>query len=167
MTKTEAQNQILARVQVYLAKAKELYGVTLNPTVCFKLKGTTMGKAFTTGNKLQFNLTALEVEGGWDHLIDHTVGHEVAHLVQYSHPSFPKDRRSNPPHGRYWQKVMWDFGIRPERCHSFKMPSARTTVKITFRCRCREHEVSTTIANRIAKGRTYSCKACKSQIVKA
>ena len=167
MTKIEAQNQIIARVQVYLEKAKELYGVTLNPTICFKLKGSTMGRAFCSKNKLQYNLTALEVEGAWDHLLEHTVGHEVAHLVQYNHPHFPKDRKNNPPHGRYWQKVMRDFEIKPERCHSFKMPSARVTITIKFTCKCKEHLVSKTIANRISKGKVYNCLKCKNPIVRA
>lgn len=161
MTITDAKNQILAQVKVYTELAEKLYGIKINPTVCFKLKGRVTGKAWTTKNKLQFNLTALEVEGGWNHLLNNTVPHEVAHLVQYTMPSWPKDRKQNPPHGQYWKKVMRDFGVKANRCHSLAMPKTRSQSQYTYSCRCRTHEVSTTIHNRILKGRTYSCASCK------
>lgn len=161
MTITEAKNQILAQVKVYTERAERLYGIKINPTVCFKLKGRVTGKAHTGKNKLQFNLTALEVEGGWNHLLNNTVPHEVAHLVQYTMPSWPKDRKNNPPHGQYWKKVMRDFGVKADRCHSLAMPKTRNQVRYPYHCGCRTHAISSTIHNRIQKGRKYQCLSCK------
>jgi len=164
MTITDAKNQILTRVKIYLQKAEEIHGVRLNPTIRFDLKGTTMGTANSHTNELRFNLTALQVEGGWDHLFDHTVPHEVAHLVQYNHPTYPRDRKRNPPHGQYWKRIMRDFEVKAQRCHSVALPKARTTSRVTYHCSCRSHDITMAMHNKIQKGSSRRYLRCKTTI---
>lgn len=158
----EAKAAILYQVKHYCERAENLYGIQLKPVVRFDLKGTTAGIANAGENLLRFNLGALEIEGGWEHLYNHTVGHEVAHLVQRNHPLWPKDRKSNPSHGVYWKTVMRDFGIPANRCHSLPLPKSRQQRKWKYSCQCRTHKISTTKHNRMRKNSNrYFCKSCK------
>lgn len=164
MTTTQEQ-QIIDQVKRYCDKANELYGIHLDPIIKFNLKGTTAGTANPATNTLRFNMTALKVAGGWEHLLNETVPHEVAHLVQYSNCNWPKNRRSNPPHGVYWKKVMMSFGVEPERCHSLDLPKARVQKKWNYTCRCRSHQLSTRLHNQIRKGQQKRyCRTCKNEV---
>lgn len=168
MTRSEAIQKLNEQVKVYVAKAKELYGVDLNFSVDYSLRGTTAGMACYSKNKIRLNLTCLEVEGGFDHLHDHTVPHEVAHMVQYLAQQFPKDRKSNPPHGRIWQSIMMKFGVTPKRCHSLSLPKTRKSAGITYsyKCACRVHEFSNICHQRSVRGTVYSCRNCRGPITR-
>lgn len=167
-TTSQARQEIRDEVNRFLNIAALKLGVNIEGvTVDFNLTGRTMGTAQAGAvKKLRFNLTALQVEGGWDHLFNHTVGHEVAHLVQYLNPAWPKDRRANPPHGAYWKTVMRAFGLKAQRCHSVALPKARVQRKWAYTCGCGPHNVSTTLHKRMLRGGRYRCGKCKSEIVK-
>lgn len=163
----DAQNAIRLQVKHYCEMAESLYGVVLNPEIRFDLKGRTAGTAQTKVNGqqiLRFNLAALYVEGGWDHLYNDTVPHEVAHLVQYNNLDWPKSRKANPPHGRYWKGVMNQFGVKADRCHSLPLPKARQQRKWKYACSCKTWELSTTRHNKIRRGTSYSCPTCKTRL---
>ena len=162
MTKQEASKLILDRVGHYCLKAHQIYGVKIEPTVTFDLKGRTMGQANYRDNVLRFNLTALSVDGGWKHLYEETVPHEVAHLVQYT--IGPRDRKANPPHGRIWQGVMRQLGHKPEVYHSIDLPKARQRRTFEYVCGCRTHTISSVIHNRINKGYSYKCRTCQNPL---
>ena len=167
MTRHEAISAIKTQVEEYCKQAEHLFGVKLNPTIKFDLRGQTAGTAQTKrdGSQiLRFNLTAINVEGGWQHLHDDTVPHEVAHLVQYNNSDWPKDRRANPPHGYYWKHVMSRFGVKADRCHSLPLPKARQQRKWKYACNCTTHEVSTTLHNKMRKGQSRICRSCRVRI---
>lgn len=162
----DAKQAILLQVKDYCEQAEILFGVKINPAVKFDLKGTTAGQAvFKKGEYyLRFNLGALQVEGGWDHLYNDTVPHEVAHLVQRLHPDWPKSRKANPSHGIYWRRVMKAFQVEANRCHSLPLPKARQQRKWAYTCACMTHEVSTTLHNKMVKGQIRICELCKAQV---
>lgn len=167
MTPYEAKQAIREQVDFYVRKAEQEFGIRIaRPEIDFSLKGRTAGTARASVTpKLRFNLTALQVEGGWSHLINNTVPHEVAHLVQYLHPSWPKDRRSNTPHGAYWRLVMSKFGVKADRCHSLPLPKARQTKTAVAYCACGQIELGVIRARKIAmKKASYKCKKCYSLI---
>lgn len=163
MTKQEAAKIILERTGEYCLKAYQIYGVRIEPTVLFDLKGRTMGIANHRDCVLRFNLTALNVDGGWKHLLEETVPHEVAHLVQYA--IGPKDRKTNPPHGKIWKGVMRQFGHKPEVYHSIDLPPARVRRTFEYLCGCKTHTISSVIHNRIKKGNSYRCRDCREVIM--
>lgn len=164
MTERQARTELTEKTKFYLDKAHELFPLSLSIPeiqINFDLKGRTAGQAFTTSGKIRYNLTALTVEGGWDHLLNQTVPHEVAHMVQYNCSRFPTSRQVNTPHGAYWQSVMRKFGVRPDRCHDLPLPAARKRKTYLAKCPCKQHEISSVIANKMLKGHKYRCNRCK------
>lgn len=170
MTEHQAKIELTERTHHFLEIAKSNYeGRLVLPRIeiKFDLRGTSAGQAFTTSGKIRYNLTALQVEGGYKHLFEQTVPHEVAHMVQYN-CGFPDKKRGNSSHGKYWQHIMRQFGVRPERCHDLPLPVARVrkpskTYQVS--CSCQVHQVSKIRLNRMLAGQKYKCIRCNSPIV--
>ena len=124
MTKSKQLDNLMTRVQEVLDLANKEYNLNLNPIVKLDLKGKCTGRVTMYGSfkmtKIQLNIGALDVEGGYDHLMNNTIPHEVAHLVNYH--LHPKERG----HGKYWKSVAKRLGIsNPSRCHSLDLKPAR------------------------------------------
>lgn len=162
------KKQLLEQVDIYLNRAAVLFH--FNPPdirVDFSLRGTTAGTASADKRLIRLNVTKIEDDTIFDHILTKTVPHEVAHIIQYTHPYWP-DRKHNPPHGLYWRRVMDRFGVPAEPYHSLPLPPARKQKTWSYKCSCRTHTLSTCRHNRIRNGeRTYHCTVCKANLVKA
>ena len=153
---------IRQRVDAVLQQARDLCharGVRLpEPEVRFDLSGQSAGQVRWERGRaplLRFNLL---IAG--DHLDDFlavTVTHEVAHLaVAACHPGAR-------PHGTEWRAMMRRLGVaEPTRCHAYSVPAAvRQQRRWTYRCGCREHQLTTTRHRRVEAGAVqYHCRAC-------
>lgn len=147
-------------------EARERYNLSWErPTFSFDVKGTTAGKAHLSANRVMIN-EGLYVRNKED-FINGTLPHEVAHLAAFR--AF-NDRG----HGLGWKRVMRDFGLEPQRCHSYDVSEVRTksVKRFYYNCSCgKPMPVSTTIHNRIIerikKGGSsgYSCRKCRSPII--
>lgn len=130
------------------------------PEISFKLRGQKAGVAHIDENRLRFNPT-LYAENPV-HFLQHTVAHEVAHLVSFA--VFGKKIRA---HGPQWQAVMQDVYLLPaHRCHSY---TVNNTAKIhyLYKCQCHQREpfaLSGQRHARINKGMSYICKVCSSKL---
>lgn len=124
------------------------------PNIVFDLKGLSAGVAYTKTNTLRFNKILLS--NNVDTFINITVPHEVAHLVA---DTFYNSRQC---HGKGWKSIMkYVFGLEPKRCHDYDISfCTKSRKKYTYICNCREHELSTTLHNRISKGSWRYCKLC-------
>ena len=164
----EFQKTLRDDTRTWVELANETFELDLAVNVVFNVKGTTAGKAFSFRDPLvvDYNLAAYNVEGGIEHLINHTVPHEVAHIVQYNNPKWTRDRSINTPHGHYWKLVMEQFGVEADRCHDLPLPNARQKKTFKYTCGCREFDLTSIRHNRIVSGKkTYSCKKCKGTLV--
>jgi len=177
-TISEAKSLLADRTRLFIEKASELHGVDLTKTkIRFDLRGRAAGKARTqrtfgkAETTIYYNMGALNVEGGFDHLLNVTVPHETAHLVQYNAPAFPQSRQANTPHGIYWARVMNSFGIRnPQRCHNLPLgkPFGGAAVPAyTYKCACMTHQLTPIRIKRIEGGAVYRCGKCRGPLVKA
>ena len=159
------KEQIIERVNYYFDKAKK-HGYVIPPIpIDFSLKGGCAGQAIhkkISGQpvKLRFNLDI--AERNLNIFLNRTCGHEIAHLLQ-----FMKNPNSKP-HGHEWDffcKVL--TGSTMPRCHSYDttgLKRTKTVKRYQYSCGCRNHQISTTIHNRIMGGRKYFCKNCKELI---
>lgn len=98
--------QIQERCKAAFAKAKELYGLDLsNVGVRFDLKGRAAGQAYRRGDQygMRFNRDMLTREA-FDHVLNNTVPHEVAHIVCFMDPRLGKNHDSG------WEKVCRALG---------------------------------------------------------
>lgn len=132
------------------------------PTISYNLKGRTAGLAFINANKIKLNEVLLTEN--FDHFLDDTIPHEIAHLVVQHFYG-----RQKQAHGRVWKNVMFNiFNLNPKRCHSLDTSNSigRNCRKFEYKCECDTHHMISAVRhNRIAKGRqSFRCNRCKSTI---
>jgi predicted SprT family Zn-dependent metalloprotease len=103
---------IVNQVADILKLAKTLYNLDINPTIRFDLTGRCAGIAGRKNNEyyLRFNTTMM-MDLGWDHILNDTVPHELAHLVCYKNP------RLGSRHDAGWKKICMALGGNGKRCH--------------------------------------------------
>jgi SprT protein len=128
----------------------------------FDLRGKSAGMVrFQEGNKpvVRYNMQLLSENH--ESFISQTVPHEVAHVVARS--VFGAGIR---PHGAEWRTVMAFFGSEATRCHEFDVSRSvsRRLRRFSYRCTCREHQLTSIRHNRVLAGQTYQCRICRSAL---
>jgi predicted SprT family Zn-dependent metalloprotease len=110
--------QIIARCKETFAKAAALYGLDLSKvSIRFDLKGRAAGMAGARGNIfartyfMRFNRDMLTREA-FDHVLNETVPHEVAHIVCFMNPKLGSN------HNAGWARVCRQLGGTGETRHS-------------------------------------------------
>lgn len=129
----ELQAKIEKRVRECLAIAQRAYPAHADkfeeaPTVRYNIKNAFSGVAISGGQDdytIRLNLIlCFENEA---HFIEHTVGHEVAHLVQrrvYGHTKIVDGKvKKVMSHGPEWREVMGHLGLKPARTHKYDVSS--------------------------------------------
>ena len=112
---------ITERTRQVLAQAEKLYGVKIEPTIAFNLRGRVAGWAgckfcWMTRQATQFSLRFNSEIIQGDHfndMMDNTVPHEVAHLVCYARPDLGRK------HDAGWQRVCMALGGNGKRTHNY------------------------------------------------
>jgi len=143
--------------------AEKHWSITMEPPdLRYSLKGNRAGTANSGRNIIEINYVLLKENV--EHFVKQTVGHEFAHILTGKLYSL---RRIEKPtaHGRDWKRIMRHLGLRPNRCHSYDTANAggKKQRQWKYYCGCPNpsQTISTTIHNRIKKGRTYRCNKCK------
>ena len=97
-----------AEVAKYIARAEQLFGITMpEVTVLCNLRGRAAGVAERRSGKysIRFNPKYIAMGGkSYEHMINDTVPHEVAHTVCQAFPRFGKN------HDAGWQRVCKALG---------------------------------------------------------
>lgn len=110
------------RTQEVLAKAEALYGVKINPTIAYDLKGRVAGWAgckfcaLTRQAKsfsLRFNRDIIQGDHFQD-MMQNTVAHEVAHLCGFAKPEL-----GAKGHNTAWKRICIALGGNGARTHSY------------------------------------------------
>ena len=137
------------------------------PSLRYDLKGKVAGTANSHSNTIRINYVLLKENV--EHFIQQTVGHEYAHLVTDQLYALNKIGKPSP-HGREWKNVMRSIKLRPDRCHNYNTENSSTKIqrrwKYTCGCINKPHMISTTLHNRIKRGRKYRCQRCKKPITR-
>lgn len=118
MSKVEIVREAAAKC---LAQAGERYGIdTSKVRILFNLRGTCAGQARWTYDRwnkevgtaeLRFNVTMIN-DKGFDHILNDTVPHEVAHIICAINPRLGKN------HDAGWRRVCVALGGSGDRCHT-------------------------------------------------
>ena len=109
----ERTQQVRAKIAELTLQANRLYGITLPAIdIRFDLRGRCAGQAGWRGTNyfMRFN-TDMMVNAAWDHLINDTVPHELAHVVCFFAPRLGKN------HNPGWARVCRQLGGSGQRCH--------------------------------------------------
>jgi SprT protein len=146
--------EVAKKVAECIRLANSLYGNTLPKIkISFDLKGRVAGQAgwrTIDGVKtyyLRFNQTMM-MNDGYDHLLNDTVPHEVAHYVCFIL------YKGCSPHGREWQRVCKQLGGNGERCHNEEIVFAKgKTYEYTASCGTKVR-ISQTLHKRLQEGQS-------------
>ena len=118
----ERIQQIREKTQQIIARAQELYGVDLSRTVIrFDLTGRVAGWAISDGRgnyAIRYNVDMIQREA-FNHIINETVPHEIAHLVCFANP------RLGSGHNAGWARVCRALGGTGKTRHNERVVSGR------------------------------------------
>lgn len=113
--------EITQRTREVLARAEQLYGVRINPVIAFNLTGRVAGWASctinratgtTSAHRLRFNRDLIQGRH-FEDMRNHTVPHEVAHLVCWVRPDLGRN------HDAGWRRVCIELGGNGEIRHDY------------------------------------------------
>lgn len=144
----ERQQKIKEKLSALIQKANSIFNISLpDIEVRFDLRGRCAGKASVsyayasceTGKSpytIRFNVD-LMTSNGWDHMLNNTVPHELAHIICFFDPKLGQN------HNHGWQRVCILLGGNGERCHALETTPARKT---------RKFEYTTTLGHKVKIG---------------
>jgi len=140
-------------------------GQRVVPTLDYNLRGTAAGRGGTRFGEPFISLNKVLLMENVDTMINQTVPHEFAHVVQYT------VFKNNPGtgHGHVWKQVMSWFNVPATRCHSYDVTNARVrnVTRYGYVCGCqgKKHQITVTRVRRMQAGtHTYRCNVCYQKI---
>lgn len=153
------------RTKEVLEKAQLLYGVKIDPSVTFNLRGRVAGWAgckycmLTQQKKYTLRFNSEIIQGKhFDDMMQNTVAHEVAHLVCFARPDL------GSKHNPGWKRVCVALGGNGSRTHSYETAPARG-VGFTYRASCgTEITVSQIIHRKIQAGQGRVLKKTRGRV---
>lgn len=88
-----------------------------------------------------------------------TIGHEVAHLVDWS-------LTGTTTHGPSWRRIMQIFELPPETTHDWDVSDLRRNrTRYSYACACPEpHQLGPVRHRRIQRGAVYLCVRCRERL---
>jgi predicted SprT family Zn-dependent metalloprotease len=110
----QRRQQITDKCNALIAVANDRLGITLPPiAISFRLRGTCAGMAKRRGTRysMEFNGEMITREA-FDHVINDTVPHELAHIVCFAFPRFGKN------HDGGWAHICRTLGGSGARTHN-------------------------------------------------
>jgi len=157
---TEATERFIGEAEGIFSRRFERVPVT------FDLSGTSAGMFKAYGRQRWIRYNPWIFAKHFDENLADTVPHEVAHFIV--HEVF--GRRRVKPHGEEWRTLMRAFGANPSATFHLDLEGIPQRRQRThpYRCRCRDHKVSSTRHNRILRGSgQYYCRYCDAELVYA
>lgn len=168
----EKQQTVIDETRSCINKACELFGLNDKAVdIRFNLKGRAAGMYRVRHAKgLLFSRRLREIRYNpyifsryFDDNIATTVPHEVAHFVT----DIIYGLNNIKPHGKEWKAVMHAFGADASVTANYDLtgiPQKRMS-SYTYRCDCREHQLSSIRHNKIIRHRCqYYCNYCKQKL---
>lgn len=156
----EQQRAVVARTQYYLDRAAVLFQRAFpSVAVQFDLRGQSAGQFHWTARSRQcvIRYNPWVFAADFEHHLTDTVIHEVAHYLVYQ--LYGARTRA---HGMEWRRVMKAFGIAPRATGRYDLTGVpvRRQQRHSYRCDCRQHELTSTRHNRHQQGSKYICRSC-------
>ena len=168
----EQRKKVIRQTQAYIRQAADLFGIKDEAIeISFNLKGRSAGMyRVKYGKGLILNRQLREIRYNpyifSKYFTDNystTIPHEVAHYVT----DIIYGLKNIKPHGKEWKAVMHAFGADASVTANYDLagiPLKKLSV-FTYRCDCREHQLSSIRHNKITKRRyQYYCNNCKQKL---
>ena len=120
MSNADRIDAVRKKIADILYRADQLYGLDMNKVkIRFDLRGRSAGQAGcrigidgkTYDHYIRINVSMIST-GGFDHIFNETIPHEIAHIVCYMNPSLGRN------HDAGWRRVCQALGGKGDRCHT-------------------------------------------------
>jgi len=158
------EKQVIDATQNTLNQAEVIHKTRFRPIdVRFDLKGRAAGMYRVQRRKRVIRYNPYLFAKYFDHNLQTTVPHEVAHYVT----DMLFGLRNIQPHGKQWQAVMLSLGADPAVTGDYDLTGipVRRQRRFHYQCACSEHQVSTVRHKRVMRGdMKYLCRACHTEI---
>lgn len=159
------REQVCAETLACLRRAESLFELKHRPIeIRFDLQGRAAGMYRVRRRQQVIRYNPYLFARYFEHGLDTTVPHEVAHYVTDRLYGLAHVR----PHGREWKTVMLALGAEPRATARFDLEGMplRRQRRFSYRCDCSTHQLSACRHNKITSGRArYHCRACGTQLV--
>ena len=168
----EQQQLVVQQTRRYIQQAVELFNLKDKAVeICFNLKGRSAGMyRVRYGKGLIFSRQQREIRYNpyifskfFDDNFATTIPHEVAHYVT----DIIYGLKNIKPHGKEWKAVMRAFDADASVTADYDLSGIplKKLSAYTYRCACREHQLSSIRHNKIIKRRyKYYCNYCKQML---
>ena len=147
----ERISQVQARIQTLKTQWQTQTGQTLpDIQVRFDLRGRVAGWAGSRGGRyfMRFNTDMMQ-NTGWDHVLNNTVPHELAHVICFV-------QGTDSGHGSTWARTCRALGGNGERCHSEAVTYAKGQTYVYTTSTGRTIHLSSIKHGKIQQGATYT-----------
>lgn len=163
----EQADLILRATDRWLKRAEDGFQLPHRPIpVRFDLRGRAAGMYRVRGREAVIRYNPFIFARYFEHGIDVTVPHEVAHYITDRVWGMKHVR----PHGKEWRSVMQAFGLEPRASARFDLDGlpVRRQRRFDYRCECDTHKLSSCRHNRVVAGAArYHCRRCGAALVAA
>ena len=156
------RRQVCEATLACLQRAERLFGLKHRPIpVDFDLTGRAAGMYRVQRNHRVIRYNPYIFARYFEHGLDTTVPHEVAHYVTDRLHGLSRIQ----PHGTEWQAVMRALGVEPRASAHFDLEGMplRRQRRYVYRCACSTHQISACRHNKVVNGKArYQCRSCGS-----
>jgi SprT protein len=169
----EQQQLVIAQTRFYIRQAGKVYDFRDSPPMIrFNLKGRAAGMYRVRHDSKQlFRQQHREIRYNtylfskyFEDNFTTTIPHEVAHYIS----DLVYGMKNIRPHGKEWREIMRFFGADASVTANYDLSGIPLKQQnyFTYRCACREHQLSSIRHNRITRYHyQYLCNHCK-QVLK-
>ena len=147
-------NEVNSKLTSLATRANAIFGIELpHITVKFDLRGRSAGQAIRRGGEfsVRFNRDMMLNES-WDHIINETVPHELAHIVCFVNPNLGRN------HDAGWNRVCRLLGGSGERCHKEVVTYAKGNTYIYTTSTGHTVSLSAIRHRKVQRGGYYICR---------
>ena len=147
-------NQINSKLWKLITRANAIFGIELpHIAVNFDLRGRSAGQAIRRGYvyTVRFNRDMI-MNDGWEHIINETVPHELAHIICFVNPNLGRN------HDAGWTRVCRLLGGSGERCHKEVVTYAKGKTYIYTTSTGHTVSMSAIRHRKVQNGGTYICR---------
>ena len=166
--RAQREAAILTKCNEVIALAQKLYNVDLSKMpILFDLKGRAAGMASAQRSwagvalNVQVRFNRVMIAGdGYEHIVNDTVPHEIAHIVCFMRPELGRN------HDQGWRRVCIALGGDGSRCHNEEVVFARGDTYEYIATSGTKVRFSAQRHRKIQNGGVFTLRRCKGRITR-